>query len=290
MVVWYHRRYTMESKTSNKQGEEPEESRTLSRQALYAPLQAYDRGNLAEPKKVPKSCTEAALVDWIHEMSADYHQSCTPGDPRNTGNRFVSVAEAQEKIMYRTLSLFGKDYGSKLGGTSLLDKAEKPVQRKKRKRQSKCSLVVEDTTEVETTLEFLETLSKFWTEYMLKLLKAKGCGPFTNPDDEMLSKASRSIMECASMIEWVGAKTRIVECQTSPQWKGRQGVLVSSRKNTWVMYEISKNSKRVTQLTIPKRGAVLVASLPLLNAQVSASLAEIDASTLQIHLQDDRIS
>jgi hypothetical protein len=256
---------------------------------------------------IPRSCTENAFVDWVHQLSVDYHHSCQPGDPRNTGNRFLSTGEVKEKIMYRTLSLFGKEYGAKLGGTAAaaaasgVSGARNGIKRdRKRKRQSKCLVVVDNAVQVKISVEFLTKLHIMWTHYMLKLLKDKGCDPLLENEANdatttTLSKASRIIMECATTIEWVGARVRIVECKACPNWKDRQGVLVASTTNTWIVshqiYNKSNTPTRLLQMTVPKRGSSLSIIFRVPQNQDDTTTtsvpwhAEIDSTTLQIHLR-----
>ena len=269
-------------------------AKTLSRSSLYAPLAAYASGTLQTPKKVAKSHAEASLVEWLQRWSADYHQSCQPGDPRNTGNQFLSKFDIQEKIMHRTLSLFGKDYTAKLGHhTKATTKKGTNIKYKRRKRTSKNAVILDDSSEVEAIKTFLEKSNLLWTQYMHKLLHGQGCGSLSELDDSGATKVTRVIYWCADSIEWVGANVTIESCSAFRSWQGRSGALVSTTQNTWVVVEARKDSGSVTKLTIPKKGSRLTVLLRLGEEDEQQHTQSMDTtndfSTLRIRLKGDSI-
>eukprot|EP00977_Amphora_coffeiformis_P009136 scaffold2072_cov162-Amphora_coffeaeformis.AAC.4 len=234
-------------------------AKTLSRSSLYAPLTAYASGALQTPQKVAKSHAESSLVEWLQRWSADYHQSCKPGDPRNTGNQFLSKFDIQEKIMHRTLSLFGKDYTAKVGHhTKAIAKRGKSVKHKRHKRTSKNT--------------------------------GQGCGPLSELDDARAAKVTRILYSCADSIEWVGSNVIIESCSASQNWQGRSGTLVSTTQNTWVVVETKIESGNATKLTIPKKGSSLKVMLRLDKedqAHTQSMDKANDYSTLRIRLKGD---
>lgn len=268
--------------------------KTLSKSSLYAPLTAYASGSLKIPKKVAKSHSEAQLIEWLHHLSADYHQSRQPGDPRNTGNRFLSTFELQDKIMHRSLSLFGKEYSAKLGSAShaaALVESRNKANQKKRKRSSKNTVVLEEP--FETTNKFLENLNRLWTQYMLKLLEGRGvtAANILAENDSDMADASQAIYECANAIEWVGASVRIEACHVFASWKGREGFLVSITKNTWVIVERQSDLKSFRRLLLPKKGSVVTVSFRPSVATLSKKSysGNVTPTALHIRLNIERI-
>ena len=290
----------MEDDTVSKKSDASVSSdKTLSKSTLYAPLTAYASGSFRVPKRVAKSHSEAHLVDWLHRLSADYHQSCQPGDPRNTGNRFLSTHDLQDKIMHRTLSLFGKGYGAKLGRTTSRappSATKRNAKHKKPKRTSKNAVILEESS-FETTQTFLSNLNRLWTHYMFKVLDRRGVVVTTGEDSEestllLVQQASRAIYECAHAMEWVGAWVRIERCHAFESWKGREGVVVTTTKNTWVIVERISDSERFRRLVVPKKDSNVTVLLQLSSDSAHPTDTNNDKSnlpTLRISLSIDSI-
>jgi RNase P/RNase MRP subunit p29 len=272
------------------------ESSTLSRSSLYAPLSAYQSGTLKIPNRTAKSQSEAALVDWLLHISADYHKSCRPGDPRNTGNRCMTKSDVREKMLHRTLNLGSKDYAASLGGSSRHVTAKPPCASKKRsrkrKRSSKTVLVLEDRS-AESQAAFLHELNELWTNYMHKFVRTTSAPLSSDESGSITNEMGRIvdvIRKCAEQLEWVGAEVRIEESLAYADWVGRRGILVAVTKNTIVLVAEmpSRDSPaRLTQLTLPKRGASLTVFLKLPSSP--ATNAEPPA-TLRIRLKCESIT
>ena len=266
-------------------------TKTLSRSSLYAPLSAYASGTLQTPKKVAKSHAETSFVEWLQHLSAEYHQSCQPGDARNTGNQFLSRFDIQEKIMHRTLSLFGKDYTAKLGHhPRATTKKGSNVKLKRHKRTSKNLVILGDSSEVASIKNFLEKSNRLWTQYIHKVLYGHGCETLTELNDAGADKVRRVLYSSAELIEWVGANVVIESCSAFRNWQGRDGMLVSATQNTWVVMETNRETQRVTKLTIPKKGSILIVMLRLDNEDRHSSESmdkRAEFSNLRIRLKRD---
>ena len=264
------------------------DSRTLSRSSLYAPLTAYASGSFKLPKNVGKSHADSSFVDWLQQLSADYHQSCGPGDPRNTGNQFLTKSDVADRVMHRTLNMFGKEYGAKLGHKPTSAKPKKRKKHKQRPKSSKNAIPITEPSQVKASNEFLGNLNHLWTDYMKKLLRERGCECVEEKlDTNKVRTAIHIIEQCAATIEWVGAHVTIESCAAFCNWQGRQGVLVSMTKHCWVIFESKKDCERVTQLTVPKSGSTISVHLNLADETIQLSDQNEDTTTIRIHLNGD---
>ena len=101
--------------------------KTLSKRLLYLPLAAYESSshggsdggttnNAVDPittyldnrKSLPISVQEKALVNFWHKVGVEYHQNqATVHDPKNNGNRPISLRDLEDRIRQRALTLVG---------------------------------------------------------------------------------------------------------------------------------------------------------------------------------------
>ena len=88
--------------------------KTLSRNAIYTPLEGYDQEEV-EPsqymttrKTIPKSLQESSLFTFYQSVSYNFHYKiATASDPRNNGNRPSSLKDVEERIRQRAITLIG---------------------------------------------------------------------------------------------------------------------------------------------------------------------------------------
>ena len=256
--------------------------KTLSKRLLYLPLIAYELsstsgdGNksgdpttyLDNRKSLPSSVQEKALVNFWHKVGVEYHQNqATVRDPKNNGNRPISLRDLEDRIRQRALTLVGGGInsgwdtsagavanggGGQNAALSDQDKGE-TIKKKKRKRsQSVMTFIAPHDTGGRIVSQFLQELNALWNDYIYQLfqllpppssLKSNGAPISISTYYSALTNSTSFWARVTSCIsngntQLMGAKVRIKTCRHSPSWVGRTGYLVGSTSATWsVMVE-----------------------------------------------------
>jgi RNase P/RNase MRP subunit p29 len=251
----------------------------LSRNELYSPLVAYEQTRVAPSSymmsqpSIPKSLRESALVSFLQKASRDYHRyDAKAGDPKNNGSRPTSHADVESKIKQRAVTLIGG------GVTSSLASGMK-APKKSRKRKRKSWKDVEETLKQQSqisdelpsridSVQFLKKLNSNWNNYISCALKL-------NKATKKPSTIAASFIVQRTQLELIGAHVRIATCSQRQGWKGRYGVLIGDRQNTWQIATLrlkaeTSSSRKSTEsdelitkrtvdtLIVPKRGSTLI--------------------------------
>lgn len=244
-------------------------SSTLSRNALYTPLVAYEQTNVVDPstymttrKNVPSSLRESSLVDFIQSVSS-----------QNT-EKPLSTQHVEERIRQRALTLVGGGINSSM---STAGKRKRRQQRRheelsnrQRKRiQAKAKQPLSSKTKHDDEKVFnlfLEVHQK-WKTYVRKLAEVDDL--LTSTESIVLTESSqKTISSRLAQAELVGAYIRITECRAHQAWIGKEGLIVGTTTNTWrvAIMNISpenKQKQRPKVLVVPKQGSKLVFRLSM---------------------------
>lgn len=239
-----------------------EGGKTLSKNLLYAPLEAYlqprqegdDVGDKVDHdpsqymrrlSKVPKSLHESSFVNFMQSVSYDYHRNrATFADAKNNGSRPVSQSDMEDRIRQKAVTLMG-------GGINSYPRAATQQQTSKQRRRRKRPWeTVQPILRASSAAiaaggddtDFLQRLNAAWNGYIIKVLDLS----FSRDD---LSIRNRNLTDLVSRkfaalrttdvkagtpaMELVGAHVRIDECRSRPAWVGRFGVLIEETTNTW---------------------------------------------------------
>jgi len=235
----------------------------FSRASLYAPISTIQDASRRN-KPLPKSLQESALMDFLRQVSTNYHLNTVPSEAKS--GRPLASSEMSNRIKSRALTLVGGGYHRTVGGGS---KKQKQHQRKGKRADTEWNSLLENQELRERQESFLKELNALWNEYARNLL---GMNETTTLDDSLRSK----ILAASSSMEWVGSFVQIESSKRHPAWTGRHGFLVEVTSNTWRVIEYdmehdaatkgkdddasSKQSMKV--LVVPKHGSSLSVLLP----------------------------
>jgi len=244
---------------------------TLSRNALYAPLVAYEQQNvdpsayMTTRKNVPSSLRESSLVDFIQSVSV-----------KNSGKP-LSTKAVEERIRQRALTLVGGGINSSMTGKQNKRKQQRHHeelsnrQRKRILKEAKEKRQEEDSKKKskeqdEKAFSFLLQINQKWNIYIRKLA---GVEKLMVDDDAVLTDSSRKALSSRlAQVELVGAFVKIIECKAHKEWVGKEGVVVVTTTNTWrlAIMKVSvdlQQKQRPKVLVVPKHGSQLVFQLPI---------------------------
>lgn len=213
-------------------------STTLSRNALYSPLVAYEQTQvdpalyMGNQKTIPSSLKESALSSFLQSVGEDYHRNRATGpDPKNNGSRPLSVSDMDDRLRQRVVTLVGGGINSSMASSNRQPRSKAKVRKRYRREwdQVKESISVKSTDTSIDSLSFLQQLNGRWNVYMLEMLGLNS--KFTAKIEASILKsrltAARSSMELA------GAHIQIKECTQKRDLVGTFGVVVGETNNTW---------------------------------------------------------
>jgi len=248
--------------------------KTLSKRLLYLPLAAYDdaattrqdttdvASYLDQRNSLPNGVMENALVTYWHRIGVEYHRNlASTKDPKSNGHKPVSLAEMEDTIRSRSITILGGGINASLGGSNKKSssvtagsRAEKGTRKRKRKSQSILQFQTKD--EDGRMSAFLHQMNDLWNEYMHKLLKLPPV-PSSNDDDNnnKYTEEYNALMEDVQFwshitscvhhesAQLVGARVKIKACRSCPIRIGTIGFLVGTTRNTWnIMVEASSKT------------------------------------------------
>lgn len=285
-----------------------EDGKTLSKNALYAPLIAYDQSNvepanyLATKSSIPKSLQENSLIQFWRTASVDYHrQSSSAKDAKNGGSRPLFIPEIDDRVRQRAVTLLGGGIQSTVTTHPISHPERKSRKDRKRRRiNSKSACPSKPGIDFQDDLNYLRRLNAAWNEYIMNVLEIDS----TSIDE--FTTIARPACD-TSKLELVGSHFQIVTCTQDAKLEGQLGVLLGVSKNTWKVAilpahfarhpseEKSTNnrsirSKRSLQgdpsigavlipeiqiLMVPKRGSSLMLMIPAENSRSRNSNANI---------------
>jgi RNase P/RNase MRP subunit p29 len=284
------------SRTTRNSFNNQDGGKTLSKNALYAPLVAYEQ-NEVEPSNymstrssIPKSLQVSSLVGCLQKVSYDYHRkTAKASDPKNNGSRPASVADFDERIRQKAVTLIGGGVNAAVTSKSTMKK----ITTKSRKRQKREWKDVEplllghDDSKKINSIPFLRQLNASWNEYIAKLLQV-------NENTDEASSIKSRVVTKRERLELVGAHARVATCCQKKSFIGTSGILLGETKNTWHIArirqpvikrdkqqvegaskdvseeaadDIGSGQKRDTEtITVPKRGSSLVLMIPVVSS------------------------
>ena len=262
--------------------------KTLSRNEIYSPLEAYEQTQvppssyIASLSSLPKSLHESSLVSFLQNSSFEYHRKQAKAeDPKNNGSRPTSIADVEEKIRQRAVTVIGGGVTSSLPSNKGTQQ-RKRRQKRKRKTWEEMEKILQDQNQTTgensaskiNSIQFLRQMNTFWNQYMSNILHLDG----TVMEE---SKLSAIFVSSRNDIELSGAHVRISQCSQKRSLKGRLGVLIGESSNTWQIamdqrkeksFKREQSKSQVEQpldqsgvdtLIVPKRGSTLSIIIPL---------------------------
>ena len=211
-----------------------EDGKTLSKNALYAPLIAYDQSNvepanyLATKSSIPKSLQENSLIQLWRTASVDYHrQSSSAKDAKNGGSRPLFIPEIDDRVRQRAVTLLGGGIQSTV--TTHRNSHPERKSRKERIRRrinSKSAFPSKQGIDLQDNLNYLRRLNASWNEYIMKVLEIDS----TSYDE--FTTIARPACDM-SKLDLVGSHFQIATCTQAAKLVGQSGVLLGVSKNTW---------------------------------------------------------
>ncbi|CAB9496343.1 expressed unknown protein [Seminavis robusta] len=242
--------------------------KTLSRREIYLPMVAYDaaaQGKFDNPhaymessKKLPNSVHEKNFVEFWHRIGVEYHRHrARVHEPKNSGNKPLTLADMEEKIRQRALTLVGggintdwaatgsntaRGSSSKAKQTATTTILHPKLQKAKQQRRNRNRHIIQSAMHFATddprVGRFLVQLNTMWNDYMHRLLGL----PQKATIKELEEVVCRSNITFWSRVtsnltkekaQFVGAKVHIKSCTQHAHWKGRIGFLVRQTTNSW---------------------------------------------------------
>ena len=243
----------------------PSKPSTLSRNALYTPLIAYDQQKV-DPSQymttarssVPTSLRESSLVDFVQTVSTE------------TSDKPLSTQAIEDRIRQRALTLVGGGINSSMtaGGKQrqerqrheeLSNRQKKKILKQAKAKQTGLNPKQEDEKVFNTLLE----VNRKWNVYVRKLARVDQLQDFS--DDDSIQKTLSSRL---AQVELVGAFVKLIECRAHKEWVGKEGMIVDTTTNTWRLaimkvsgIQTQKQQPRV--LVVPKKGSQLMFQLTI---------------------------
>jgi hypothetical protein len=211
-----------------------EDGKTLSKNALYAPLIAYDQSNiepanyLATKSSIPKSLQENYLIQFWRTASVDYHrQSSSAKDAKNGGSRPLFIPEIDDRVRQRAVTLLGGGIQSTVTTHPNSHRERKSRKERTRRRiNAESAFPSKQGIDFQDNLRYLRRLNASWNEYIMKVLEID-----TTSDDEFTTIAPPACD--MSKLDLVGSHVRVRTCTQDAKLVGQSGVLVCVSKNTW---------------------------------------------------------
>jgi hypothetical protein len=274
-----------------------EDGKTLSKNALYAPLIAYDQSNiepanyLATKSSIPKSLQENSLIQFWRIASVDYHrQSSSAKDAKNGGSRALFIPEIDDRVRQRAVTLLGQSTVTTHPNSPRERKSRK--ERKRRRINAASAFASKQGIDFQADLHYLRRLNASWNEYIMLVLEID-----TTSDDEFTTIA-RPVCDM-SKLDLVGSHLQVATCTQIAKLVGQAGVLVGVAKNIWKIAilrarfarrpseEKSTNGRsdpsigtvlhpEIQILMVPKRGSSLMLMIPAGNSRSKNCNANIE--------------
>jgi hypothetical protein len=274
-----------------------EDGKTLSKNALYTPLNAYDQtavepsNYMASQSAIPKYLQESSLVEFLRSVSVAYHRTyVSVKAAKNGGSRPLSLFDVNDRIRQRAVSLLGGGiHAAVKPNNSQAPRQGQTSSRRQRRKRGRANNANVDISQKKQKLSsneqihFLRGLNTKWNEYISNVLELE-----ENTSSEVILGRAASVM---GQVDLVGAHLRIVKCTQKHRLEGKTGVLVDISKNTWkvavlksvkgsITHSNDKNTNNLSEeptskegtsesirnemqlLVIPKRGSSLVLLIP----------------------------
>jgi RNase P/RNase MRP subunit p29 len=240
--------------SNNNSGGADDNRSSLSRNALYAPLIAYEQQTvdpsayMLKRNNVPSSIRESSLLQFLQSLGE------------------LSIREVQDRIQQRAVTLMGGDGiksrfkkatkqrggGGGAGVVGVLSNRQRKRMVTNQTKQQRPGASGE--SERKDSFNILLTMNAQWNIYIGKLLVVTR-DEWSDDDASVLSQ------KLASHLELAGAFVRITACCAHKQWVGREGMIVETTVNTWRMAWIRGNGAPPKLLVVPKHGSQVAFSV-----------------------------
>ena len=228
-------------------------SKSLSRNALYTPLRAYEQ-TVVDPnafmstlKNLPASLKESSLFGFMQRIGEDYHRNRATGpDPKNNGSRPLTVSDMDDRLRQRAVTLVGGGVNSAM--TTSKPKTNDPRTRKRPRRDWKdMEKILASSIKTKTgVIAVMCLMNARWNQYIHEVL---GLGIHSNKDlkasQEMKAREIRAkLIAGRDDIELAGAHIRILSCKQKRHLGGTCGFLVGETNNTFAVAIRSPSSRK----------------------------------------------
>lgn len=273
-----------------------ESAKTLSRNALYTPLRAYDQSQVSPTsymstlKNLPVSLKDSSLSSFMHYVSEDYHRNRITGtDPKNNGSRPLTASDMDDRLRQRAVTLVSGGINSSL--STLKPRAKNQVPAKHSKKRPRRAweqvqeIIMKKTSNTPTkalhSIEFLTSMNKRWNSYFLQILNVD----IGSNEIKRESKIRSSLARLWDEIEVAGAHVAIRSCKPKRHLINNFGVLIGQTRNTWsvalrrtfarqespIQKAKTKSDVRCSEtsaqpieiVVVPKDGSTLVLIIPI---------------------------
>jgi hypothetical protein len=247
-----------------------EKGRTLSKNILYTPLEAYiqddAKASSAESSEdpnhpsqymknlwiVPKAIQESSLAAFLHSVSQDYHRNwATPNDARNNGSRSLTLDDVESRIRQRAVTLLGGGINASFPTSFRRHNKIGPKKRRRKTREEMEQACTKTSrrfkpNEFLNEMAFLRKLNQKWNEYMYQVIMMN-TSELDNDHMDIESLQDRIVQKARSVgrFEKVGAHVLIEGCTQHKAWTGRYGIIISETLRTYhiTWMAVSKEGK-----------------------------------------------
>lgn len=235
------------STSASSNGTDSRSIKTLSRNALYSPLVAYEQTQI-DPvlymgeqlqKNTPAAIKESSLTSFFQKVGEDYHRNRARGpDPKNNGSRPLSVTDMDDRLRQKVVTLIGGGVNSSV--TSLnkqqTNKAPKGRKRPRRTWEQVESIVSKTKNQSQsqssmTSVQFLQQFNARWNLYMRQVLNIVDSSKTTSMLDIQMIKGR--MVALRKSIELTGAHVQVRTCIQKRNLVGKFGILIGESTNTW---------------------------------------------------------
>lgn len=239
---------------------------SLSRNALYTPLIAYEQEKndpstfMASRKSIPNSLKESSLIDMLQTVSSRQEE------------KPLSSQAIDERIRQRALTLVGGGITSSMTGKARNNKKRKQEElpNRQRKRIQQQAIRTEQDGEThemkqkksnEDMFTVLVELNQKWNAYVRKLAGVDGSFEFS-------ASSRNKLLKRLEQLELVGAHVKLIVCSSHKEWVGKEGLIVGATRNTWTLALVNlasaaKQKQQPKVLVVPKRGSQVMFRIPV---------------------------
>jgi RNase P/RNase MRP subunit p29 len=268
----------MFKEASQRKTKSDRQSATLSKNALYTPLVAFESDGdpslyMASRKKVPTSIRESSLMDFLQSVSVDYHRNSSTSTSKNNGGRPLSLSDVDDRIRQRALTLIGGGINASLAKKRARVDRNPDVMSNRKQKRIISEARLQHVTSVDSVLSVTDTrraalqrkeqtlakLTERWNDYIKEMIGPPG----HELNDAAYALASSRLGTC----ELIGGVVRIKKCPAHKSWVGKEGMVTEETSNTWKILRI----QRVEAAEGPTRLRVVGKELvvPKMNAELS---------------------
>ena len=230
-------------------------SKSLSRNALYTPLRAYEQTEvdpntfMSTLKNLPASLKESSLFSFMQRIGEDYHRNRATGpDPKNNGSRPLTVSDMDDRLRQRAVTLVGGGVNSAMSTSNPKSSDTRTRKRPRRDLKPVEAILSSAQTTNQGLMAVMFSINTSWNHYIHQVM---GLGIHSSMDpissEEMKARAIKAKFVIGREdIELAGAHVRILACKQKRHLVDTYGFLVGETKNTFAvgMRSTSSGKKR----------------------------------------------